>query len=169
MPKANLGPFSRKARPFLGPSRCRCRASRPWAVCAGGGFGGGFSRLTPPASPKVVVKPLHRLGCQPQNTSQRPLSTIPAANVPHFPLIRSPEGAAARRIHRSALPTRGRRSRCSARTHRHRQPSTALTVRPRKPFLSLQIPKLRGGTVCAAGRAWQRKPLLHRCPIYSPL
>lgn len=75
--------------------------------------------------------------------------------------------ALAQRIHRS--PLRGRRVPLLRQNPPAPRTHTALTVRTRKPFLSLQIPSCKGGTVCATRQAWQRKPLLHRCPIYSPL
>lgn len=99
--------------------------------------------------------------------SQRPLGDVPAANVPHFPLLRPCKAscgeALAQRIHRSAPP---------ARTHRHRAPAAhphGTYGSHEKTIPQPANPKLHGGTVCASRQAWQRKPLLHRCPIYSPL
>lgn len=56
--EGNLRPFSRKARPCLGPYRSCASRPVPWAVCS--------------ASPKVVVKALHRLGGAPNTADREP-------------------------------------------------------------------------------------------------
>lgn len=65
--------------------------------------------FSPPASPKVLVKALRRLGCQPQPqliARQGPVSTIPAAAVPHFPLTHPLAPGSGSGPH-PALPPRG--------------------------------------------------------------
>lgn len=83
--------------------------------------------------------------------SERPLSTIPAANVPHFPLIHlstaSCSEAAAQRIHRiHRSPPAAAGSRCSSRTHRHR-------ARGRAPTRHLRFARENHSSACKSQAA----------------
>lgn len=152
MPKAILGLSQgrrgRASAPTGAVPAAPCRVlGEPEGCCQGS--------APPRWSPKQLI------------ASQRPLGDVPAANVPHFPLLRPCKAscgeALAQRIHRSAPP---------ARTHRHRAPAAhphGTYGSHEKTIPQPANPKLHGGTVCASRQAWQRKPLLHRCPIYSPL
>lgn len=157
--------ISRSALVPCQPPRARgcVRAGRS----AGGAFAGGFSRVTPPASPEVVTAALHRLGCRPPNTAdcgERPLSAIPAANVPHFPLIHlskaSCSEALAQRIHRSPHAAAG--SRCSSGTHRHRArgraPTRHLRFARENHSSACKSPSCKGGPSVRPGRHGRGNP-----------
>lgn len=117
-------------------------------------MGEAFLASPPPASPKVVTTALHRLGCQPPNAAdckREAPSTIPAANVPHFPLIHlstaSCSEAAAQRIHRiHRSPPAAAGSRCSSRTHRHR-------ARGRAPTRHLRFARENHSSACKSQAA----------------
>lgn len=160
--------ISRSALVPCQPPRARgcVRAGRS-AGRAGGAFAGGFSRVTPPASPEVVTAALHRLGCRPPNTAdcgERPLSAIPAANVPHFPLIHlskaSCSEALAQRIHRSPPAAAG--SRCSSGTHRHRArgraPTRHLRFARENHSSACKSPSCKGGPSVRPGRHGRGNP-----------
>lgn len=133
---------------------------------------------------RVVVTDLHRLGCKTPETQlilrERPLSTIPTANAPHLPLIHSSKANC-----REPLAHR----RCGALPPTAQGPAAPAMPAPTKPtptkppaayqhgtyglkektIPQLANPKLQGGPSVRPRQAWKRKPLLHRCPIYSLL
>lgn len=134
------------------PELCPC----PWAVRSAR-----RRRLWGRRAPRLLSR-LRTASVEPQTqliASQRPLGAVPAANVPHFPLLRpcraSCSGALAQRIPRSAPPAAPPGPTGTAprpRTH------TALTVRTRKPSLSLQIPSRTGEPSVRAGRHGRGNP-----------
>lgn len=155
MPQANLRPFSGKARPF--PVRApglRARKEKRGRL---------WERLSsrhPAGEPKGSC---HRLGCQPQTqpmASRRPVSAIPAANVPHCPLLRSSEascsGALPQRIHRSRPAAAG--SRRSARTHRHREPTRHLRFARQNHSSACKSQAARGEPSVRPGRHGRGNP-----------
>lgn len=161
---------------------CVSTVSRANSVCAGGGF----SHVTLPASPKGCCCRSPPSWVQNPKTqlilSKRPLSTIPPANVPRLPLIHLSKancGEPLAHRHCGALPPR--RPRLAS-------PAASPMPAPKKPtptkpaaayqhgtygsqektIPQLANPKLQGGSSVQPRQAWKRKPLLHRCPIYSP-
>lgn len=166
MPKANLGPFSWKARPFLGPCRCRvpCQPPRAPGLCARRGrLWGRLFSLHPTGEPEGLLSRLSTASSASPKTqliaSRRPLSTIPAANVPHFPLIQGELQRGAGAAHPSLPPPAAAGSRCSARTHRYRAPTRHLRFARENHSSACKSQAARGDRLCdQAGMAEETPP-----------